>query len=184
MWGSLNLKRSPLKGKGCSHVWHIWSMWGCSECLTLTFNVLSARKHSRVQHNSRLSPLPSPRHHEVPTEVSVFLVHLWWTISHTHKVMPSYESHYGHCVMLPFTQREPLCYPVEFSNKYLCYTESFSPECFKTTLLPLTVDQNTHQHVYFAIVHMHPIHTYSLKQCHNYPQVFQNSTGYLQVTPT
>uniref|UniRef100_A0A4W6FY69 FERM, ARHGEF and pleckstrin domain-containing protein 1 n=1 Tax=Lates calcarifer TaxID=8187 RepID=A0A4W6FY69_LATCA len=69
------------------------------------------RKHSRVQHNSRLSPLPSPRHHEVPTEVSVFLVHLWWTISHTHKVMPSYESHYGHCVMLPFTQREPLCYP-------------------------------------------------------------------------
>ncbi|XP_051260092.1 FERM, ARHGEF and pleckstrin domain-containing protein 1 isoform X3 [Dicentrarchus labrax] len=26
------------------------------------------RKHSRVQHNSRLSPLPSPRHHEVPTE--------------------------------------------------------------------------------------------------------------------
>uniref|UniRef100_A0A8C4NYP6 FERM, ARHGEF and pleckstrin domain-containing protein 1 n=1 Tax=Dicentrarchus labrax TaxID=13489 RepID=A0A8C4NYP6_DICLA len=29
------------------------------------------RKHSRVQHNSRLSPLPSPRHHEVPTEVSV-----------------------------------------------------------------------------------------------------------------
>uniref|UniRef100_A0A4W6G071 FERM, ARHGEF and pleckstrin domain-containing protein 1 n=1 Tax=Lates calcarifer TaxID=8187 RepID=A0A4W6G071_LATCA len=28
------------------------------------------RKHSRVQHNSRLSPLPSPRHHEVPTEVS------------------------------------------------------------------------------------------------------------------
>uniref|UniRef100_A0A673BWW2 FERM, ARHGEF and pleckstrin domain-containing protein 1 n=1 Tax=Sphaeramia orbicularis TaxID=375764 RepID=A0A673BWW2_9TELE len=26
---------------------------------------------SRVQHNSRLSPLPSPRHHEVPTEVSV-----------------------------------------------------------------------------------------------------------------
>uniref|UniRef100_A0A3Q3LVA4 FERM, ARHGEF and pleckstrin domain-containing protein 1 n=1 Tax=Mastacembelus armatus TaxID=205130 RepID=A0A3Q3LVA4_9TELE len=29
------------------------------------------RKHSRVQHNSRLSPLPSPRHHEVPVEVSV-----------------------------------------------------------------------------------------------------------------
>uniref|UniRef100_A0A3Q4BWR8 FERM, ARHGEF and pleckstrin domain-containing protein 1 n=1 Tax=Mola mola TaxID=94237 RepID=A0A3Q4BWR8_MOLML len=28
------------------------------------------RKHSRVQYNSRLSPLPSPRHHEVPTEVS------------------------------------------------------------------------------------------------------------------
>ncbi|XP_073329110.1 FERM, ARHGEF and pleckstrin domain-containing protein 1 [Pagrus major] len=27
------------------------------------------RKHSRVQHNSRLSPLPSPRHHEVPTEI-------------------------------------------------------------------------------------------------------------------
>ncbi|XP_008326123.1 FERM, ARHGEF and pleckstrin domain-containing protein 1 isoform X2 [Cynoglossus semilaevis] len=26
------------------------------------------RKHSRVQHNSRLSPLPSPRHHEVPTD--------------------------------------------------------------------------------------------------------------------
>ncbi|XP_040004300.1 FERM, ARHGEF and pleckstrin domain-containing protein 1-like isoform X2 [Xiphias gladius] len=26
------------------------------------------RKHSRVQHNSRLSPLPSPRYHEVPTE--------------------------------------------------------------------------------------------------------------------
>ncbi|KAG7227626.1 hypothetical protein INR49_005441 [Caranx melampygus] len=26
------------------------------------------RKHSRVQHNSRLSPLPSPRHYEVPTE--------------------------------------------------------------------------------------------------------------------
>ncbi|KAF0026387.1 hypothetical protein F2P81_021124 [Scophthalmus maximus] len=26
------------------------------------------RKHSRVQHNSRLSPLPSARHHEVPTE--------------------------------------------------------------------------------------------------------------------
>ncbi|XP_075896056.1 FERM, ARHGEF and pleckstrin domain-containing protein 1-like isoform X2 [Nelusetta ayraudi] len=26
------------------------------------------RKHSRVQHNSRLSPLPSPRHHQVPTE--------------------------------------------------------------------------------------------------------------------
>lgn len=26
------------------------------------------RKHSRVQHNSRLSPLPSPCHHEVPTE--------------------------------------------------------------------------------------------------------------------
>ncbi|XP_056245395.1 FERM, ARHGEF and pleckstrin domain-containing protein 1 isoform X2 [Seriola aureovittata] len=26
------------------------------------------RKHSRVQHNSRLSPLPSPRDHEVPTE--------------------------------------------------------------------------------------------------------------------
>ncbi|XP_041857771.1 FERM, ARHGEF and pleckstrin domain-containing protein 1 isoform X2 [Melanotaenia boesemani] len=26
------------------------------------------RKHSRVQQNSRLSPLPSPRHHEVPTE--------------------------------------------------------------------------------------------------------------------
>ncbi|XP_019945741.2 FERM, ARHGEF and pleckstrin domain-containing protein 1 [Paralichthys olivaceus] len=26
------------------------------------------RKHSRVQYNSRLSPLPSPRHHEVPTE--------------------------------------------------------------------------------------------------------------------
>nr|XP_046259441.1 FERM, ARHGEF and pleckstrin domain-containing protein 1 isoform X2 [Scatophagus argus] len=26
------------------------------------------RKHSRVQHNSRLSPLPSPRHHEVPVE--------------------------------------------------------------------------------------------------------------------
>uniref|UniRef100_A0A673BZ31 FERM, ARHGEF and pleckstrin domain-containing protein 1 n=1 Tax=Sphaeramia orbicularis TaxID=375764 RepID=A0A673BZ31_9TELE len=25
---------------------------------------------SRVQHNSRLSPLPSPRHHEVPTEVN------------------------------------------------------------------------------------------------------------------
>ncbi|XP_076602541.1 FERM, ARHGEF and pleckstrin domain-containing protein 1 isoform X1 [Chaetodon auriga] len=29
------------------------------------------RKHSRVQHNSRLSPLPSPRHHEVPTESGV-----------------------------------------------------------------------------------------------------------------
>ncbi|XP_028992331.1 FERM, ARHGEF and pleckstrin domain-containing protein 1 isoform X2 [Betta splendens] len=26
------------------------------------------RKHSRLQHNNRLSPLPSPRHHEVPTE--------------------------------------------------------------------------------------------------------------------
>ncbi|XP_029314634.1 FERM, ARHGEF and pleckstrin domain-containing protein 1 [Cottoperca gobio] len=26
------------------------------------------RKHSRVQHNIRLSPLPSPRHNEVPTE--------------------------------------------------------------------------------------------------------------------
>uniref|UniRef100_A0A7N6AMJ3 FERM, ARHGEF and pleckstrin domain-containing protein 1 n=1 Tax=Anabas testudineus TaxID=64144 RepID=A0A7N6AMJ3_ANATE len=26
------------------------------------------RKHSRVQHDSRLSPLPSPCHHEVPTE--------------------------------------------------------------------------------------------------------------------
>uniref|UniRef100_A0A8C5I5L6 FERM, ARHGEF and pleckstrin domain-containing protein 1 n=1 Tax=Gouania willdenowi TaxID=441366 RepID=A0A8C5I5L6_GOUWI len=26
------------------------------------------RKHSRVQHNSRLSPLPSPSHHEVPIE--------------------------------------------------------------------------------------------------------------------
>uniref|UniRef100_A0A8C7XAJ4 FERM, ARHGEF and pleckstrin domain-containing protein 1 n=1 Tax=Oryzias sinensis TaxID=183150 RepID=A0A8C7XAJ4_9TELE len=30
------------------------------------------RKHSRVQHNSRLSPLPSPQHHQVPTEVSLF----------------------------------------------------------------------------------------------------------------
>uniref|UniRef100_A0A8D3B0M6 FERM, ARHGEF and pleckstrin domain-containing protein 1 n=1 Tax=Scophthalmus maximus TaxID=52904 RepID=A0A8D3B0M6_SCOMX len=41
------------------------------------------RKHSRVQHNSRLSPLPSARHHEVPTEVSVlaFTVHLQWTIT-------------------------------------------------------------------------------------------------------
>ncbi|KAM4557930.1 FERM, ARHGEF and pleckstrin domain-containing protein 1 [Odontesthes bonariensis] len=29
------------------------------------------RKHSRVQYNSRLSPLPSPRHHEVPTESGV-----------------------------------------------------------------------------------------------------------------
>ncbi|KAF3843219.1 hypothetical protein F7725_002068 [Dissostichus mawsoni] len=29
------------------------------------------RKHSRVQQNIRLSPLPSPRHHEGPTEVSV-----------------------------------------------------------------------------------------------------------------
>uniref|UniRef100_A0A672JR96 FERM, ARHGEF and pleckstrin domain-containing protein 1 n=1 Tax=Salarias fasciatus TaxID=181472 RepID=A0A672JR96_SALFA len=27
------------------------------------------RKHSRVQHNSHLSPLSSPRHHEAPTEV-------------------------------------------------------------------------------------------------------------------
>lgn len=78
MWGSLSSKRSRLKGKGYRHVWHVWSMWGCSECITLTFNVLSSRKHSRVQHNSRLSPLPSPRYHEVPTEVSalVFLVHL------------------------------------------------------------------------------------------------------------
>uniref|UniRef100_A0A8C2XLG7 FERM, ARHGEF and pleckstrin domain-containing protein 1 n=1 Tax=Cyclopterus lumpus TaxID=8103 RepID=A0A8C2XLG7_CYCLU len=30
------------------------------------------RKHSRVQHNIRLSPLPSPRHHEVSAEVSGF----------------------------------------------------------------------------------------------------------------
>uniref|UniRef100_A0A8C9X0M9 FERM, ARHGEF and pleckstrin domain-containing protein 1 n=1 Tax=Sander lucioperca TaxID=283035 RepID=A0A8C9X0M9_SANLU len=37
------------------------------------------RKHSRVQHNIRLSPLPSPRPHEVPTEVS-FFVHLQQTI--------------------------------------------------------------------------------------------------------
>ncbi|XP_056145077.1 FERM, ARHGEF and pleckstrin domain-containing protein 1 [Lampris incognitus] len=29
------------------------------------------RKHSRVQHNSRLSPMPSPRHQEVPTESCV-----------------------------------------------------------------------------------------------------------------
>ncbi|XP_061736120.1 FERM, ARHGEF and pleckstrin domain-containing protein 1-like isoform X2 [Nerophis ophidion] len=29
------------------------------------------RKHSRVQHNSRLSPLPSPRSHQVPTESGV-----------------------------------------------------------------------------------------------------------------
>ncbi|KAF6727122.1 FERM, RhoGEF and pleckstrin domain-containing protein 1 [Oryzias melastigma] len=29
------------------------------------------RKHSRVQHNSRLSPLPSPQHHQVPTESGV-----------------------------------------------------------------------------------------------------------------
>uniref|UniRef100_A0A671VZM3 FERM, ARHGEF and pleckstrin domain-containing protein 1 n=1 Tax=Sparus aurata TaxID=8175 RepID=A0A671VZM3_SPAAU len=34
------------------------------------------RKHSRVQHNSRLSPLPSPRHHEVPTEVSVSVLQM------------------------------------------------------------------------------------------------------------
>uniref|UniRef100_A0A671W2F1 FERM, ARHGEF and pleckstrin domain-containing protein 1 n=1 Tax=Sparus aurata TaxID=8175 RepID=A0A671W2F1_SPAAU len=31
---------------------------------------------SRVQHNSRLSPLPSPRHHEVPTEVSVSVLQM------------------------------------------------------------------------------------------------------------
>ncbi|TNN54517.1 FERM, RhoGEF and pleckstrin domain-containing protein 1 [Liparis tanakae] len=41
---------------------------GSSECLTLTFDILSARKHSRVQHNVRLSPLPSPRRHEAPIE--------------------------------------------------------------------------------------------------------------------
>ncbi|XP_029967253.1 FERM, ARHGEF and pleckstrin domain-containing protein 1 isoform X2 [Salarias fasciatus] len=30
------------------------------------------RKHSRVQHNSHLSPLSSPRHHEAPTESGVY----------------------------------------------------------------------------------------------------------------
>ncbi|XP_023806394.1 FERM, ARHGEF and pleckstrin domain-containing protein 1 [Oryzias latipes] len=30
------------------------------------------RKHSRVQHNSHLSPLPSPQHHQVPTESGDF----------------------------------------------------------------------------------------------------------------
>ncbi|CAN9497719.1 unnamed protein product [Ophioblennius macclurei] len=30
------------------------------------------RKHSRVQHNSHLSPLSSPRHHQVPTEGGVY----------------------------------------------------------------------------------------------------------------
>lgn len=48
-------------------VWYF--RWDCSACLTLTVNTGSGRKHSRVQVNSRLSPLPSPRH-RVPTEVS------------------------------------------------------------------------------------------------------------------
>uniref|UniRef100_A0A8C2XPG7 FERM, ARHGEF and pleckstrin domain-containing protein 1 n=1 Tax=Cyclopterus lumpus TaxID=8103 RepID=A0A8C2XPG7_CYCLU len=51
------------------------------------------RKHSRVQHNIRLSPLPSPRHHEVSAEVSGFSA-------------STKGSHYGHYVVLPFTQQK------------------------------------------------------------------------------
>ncbi|CAL8268101.1 unnamed protein product [Lota lota] len=36
------------------------------------------RKHSRVQHVSRLSPVPSPRRHDVPSEVSLVVVLTFW----------------------------------------------------------------------------------------------------------
>uniref|UniRef100_A0A3B4T9Q9 FERM, ARHGEF and pleckstrin domain-containing protein 1 n=1 Tax=Seriola dumerili TaxID=41447 RepID=A0A3B4T9Q9_SERDU len=55
------------------------------------------RKHSRVQHNSRLSPLPSPRHHEVPTEVSFLGVvsnspHLSASSGHSHGMVNGQKS--------------------------------------------------------------------------------------------
>uniref|UniRef100_A0A665XDF4 FERM, ARHGEF and pleckstrin domain-containing protein 1 n=1 Tax=Echeneis naucrates TaxID=173247 RepID=A0A665XDF4_ECHNA len=52
------------------------------------------RKHSRVQHNSRLSPLPSPRHQEVPREVSVVSnsPHLSASSGHSHGMVNGQKS--------------------------------------------------------------------------------------------
>lgn len=119
MWGSLSLKRSRLKGKGCRHCWHIWSRQRCSEFIMLTFNILSTRKHSRVQHNIRLSPLPSPRPHEVPTEVS-FFVHLQQTII---SISPAPCSHL-HNKSLNCTLSSFLTYSY--------FIELFSPKTFLT----------------------------------------------------
>uniref|UniRef100_A0A3Q3FZ55 FERM, ARHGEF and pleckstrin domain-containing protein 1 n=1 Tax=Labrus bergylta TaxID=56723 RepID=A0A3Q3FZ55_9LABR len=52
---------------------------------------------SRVQQNSRLSPLPSPRHHEVPTDVSGS------EVDHSPMCIPSYLT-------------DPITYKVSFSN--------------------------------------------------------------------